>query len=269
MHVFLDIFGRKIPSYGLLIVTGGILANLLALLFRKKLKIDTDNLILLEAYMLIGALIGSKGLYLITAAPYIEWNRIFEPSYLMMLLQGGFVFYGGLFGGLLMIFLAGKIHKIDAVYYIKRVIFLCPFAHAFGRLACFMAGCCYGIPYHGPGAVVFPENSFAVPGIELFPVQLLESVTLFVISLILGILTLRFESDYTIETYLILYGIDRFLLEYLRYDEGRGIYGPFSTSQWISLIAVTAAIVVLILRKRNVKKRAKGDQVVDQNGGNA
>lgn len=250
MHITIDFLGRTLPSYGLLITTGGILANLLALLFRKKLKIDTDNLILLEAYMLIGALAGSKLLYLITAAPEIEWNRIFEPSYLLMLMRGGFVFYGGLFGGLLMIFLAGKIHRIDAVYYIRKVIFLCPFAHAFGRLGCFMAGCCYGIPYHGPGAVVFPENSFALPGIKLFPVQLLEAGTLLVISLILGVATLCFASDYTIELYLILYGVDRFLLEFLRYDSGRGIYGPFSTSQWISLFAVTAAVIVMILRKR-------------------
>ncbi len=254
MHVYIDFLGRQLPAYGLLITTGGLLANLLAFLFRKKLKIDIDNLILLEAYMLIGALVGSKALYLITAAPYIEWNRIFEPSYLMMLMQGGFVFYGGLFGGLAMIFLAGKIHKVDAVYYIKKVIFLCPFAHAFGRLGCFMAGCCYGIPYHGPGAVVFPENSFAVPGVELFPVQLLESATLLVISLILGIATLHFASDYTIELYLILYGIDRFLLEFLRYDSGRGIYGPFSTSQWISLVAVVVAIIVMVIRKRKKQK---------------
>ena len=156
-----------------------------------------------------------------------------------------------------MILLAGKIHRIDAVYYIRKVIFLCPFAHAFGRLGCFMAGCCYGIPYHGPGAVVFPENSFALPGIRLFPVQLLESGTLLVISLILGIATLRFASEYTIELYLILYGIDRFLLEYLRYDSGRGIYGPFSTSQWISLVAVIAAVVVMMIRKRK-KGRTEG-----------
>ncbi len=254
MHVYIDFLGRKIPSYGLLIMTGGILANLLALLFRKKLKIDTDNLILLEAYMLIGALVGSKALYLITAAPYIEWDRFFEPSYLVMLMRGGFVFYGGLFGGLLMIFLAGKIHKIDAVYYIKKVIFLCPFAHAFGRIGCFMAGCCYGIPYHGPGAVVFPEESFAVPGIELFPVQLLEAATLFVISLILGILTIRFEYAYTIQTYLILYSIDRFFLEFLRYDSGRGIYGPFSTSQWISIGTFAFSVIWIVVLDKKRKK---------------
>ena len=258
MHIYIDFLGRRIPSYGLLITTGIVLANLLALLFRKKLKIDTDNLILLEAYMIIGMLAGSKVLFLITVIPYIDWSRFFEPSYFQMLMQGGFVFYGGLFGALLMILLAGKFHKIDAVYYIKKVIFLCPFAHAFGRLGCFMAGCCYGIPYHGPGAVVFPENSFAVPGIELFPVQLLEAGTLMVISLILGILTIRFESDYTIEAYLILYGIDRFLLEYLRYDEGRGIYGPFSTSQWISLVAITVAIIVLIIRRHRNSLQIKG-----------
>lgn len=256
MHVYVHLPGRDLPSYGLLITSGVLLANLIALLLRKKLKIVMDDLIILEAYMLIGIFLGAKLLYLITTAPYIEWNRITEPEYFFALIQGGFVFYGGLFGALLMILLAGRIHKIDAVYYIRKVIFLCPFAHAFGRLGCFMAGCCYGIPYHGPCAVVFPEQSFAPSGIELFPVQLLESATLFLISFILGFLTIRFDFAYTIETYFILYGIDRFFIEFLRYDEERGIYGPFSVSQWISLIAVFGSAAVILIRKSRQKKAA-------------
>ena len=265
MHVYIDILGRRIPTYGLMITTGVVLANLIVLLLRKKLKVDTDDVILLEAYMVIGMLVGSKLLYLITVFPLIEWNRFFEPDYFVMLMQGGFVFYGGLFGALAMIFLAGRIHKINAVYYIKKVIFLCPFAHAFGRIGCFNAGCCYGIPYHGPGAVVFPEDSFAIPGIELFPVQLLEMATLFLISLILGILTLRFHSDNTVEWYLILYGTDRFFLEFLRYDAGRGIYGPFSTSQWISIVAIAGAVFWLIRKRRMKRKAAEVDK--GQNNG--
>lgn len=73
-----------------------------------------------------------------------------------------------------MVLLAGKIHKFNVKIYIRNFIFLIPFIHAFGRIGCFFAGCCFGIPYNGIGAVVFPENSYALPDVSLFPVQLVE-----------------------------------------------------------------------------------------------
>ena len=45
--------------------------------------------------------------------------------------------------------LSGKLHKIDSGVYVRNFIFLIPFIHAFGRVGCFLAGCCYGRPYEG------------------------------------------------------------------------------------------------------------------------
>ena len=254
MHVHFHLFGRELASYGLCIVLGVGLANLLAVPVVRKFKLNIYELIILEAFTAIGVGLGAKLLFFAVSAPMIDWSRIFEWDYLRLLLEGGFVFYGGLLGGLVFYFWGGKLFKIDAMRYAERIAFLIPLGHAFGRLGCFMAGCCYGIPYDGPGAVIFPADSYAIPGIPLFPVQLLEAALLLLIFLFDGYMTYFKEWDYTIEAYLLLYGLVRFFDEFLRFDAIRGIYFGISTSQWISLF-VAAVAVGLALRKIMRKRR--------------
>ena len=251
MHVYLNIFGRQLPSYGLLITTGTLLANLVAYLLLKKTKRDTNDFVIIEGFCLLGALFGAKLLYIITAFRYIQWERIAEPGYLSNLLTGGFVFYGGLIGGILAVLLAGKLYKIDAGDYIRTLIFLIPFIHAFGRVGCFMAGCCYGIPYSGFGAVVFPEGSFAIPGVSLFPVQIVEAACLLSISLTILINQIIHDNRYSLALYFLMYGVVRFVLEYFRYDAVRGKFGVFSTSQWISVALVAVGIMVAGYQRQN------------------
>lgn len=252
MHIYLDIFGHNIPSYGSMVVIGLIISNLTAFFVVKKTKQDLNDLIILEGYGILGGVFGAKLLYLIVSANEIDWSRILEPAYIDMLMRSGFVFYGGLIGALLAILLAGKIHKIDAPAYLQNFIFMLPLFHCFGRIGCFLTGCCYGIPYNGPLAVTFPAESLAVPGVPLFPVQLAESFLLLLISLLLLYRILHGRNQNSVELYIILYGITRFSLEFLRYDSYRGIYFGLSTSQWISMILVVIAVILLVRKKNSV-----------------
>jgi len=236
MHPYIHILGRVIPAYGLMITIGILLANLIALGFLERKQLSTNNFILLEAYTLLGAFIGAKSLFLIICRKNIEWNRFFELEYFNALMKGGFVFYGGLIGGIIAAYIAGKIHKFNAVTYIRNVIFLIPLIHSFGRIGCFLSGCCYGIPYAGFGSVTFPEESFGLSNVSLFPVQLVEAICLIVISLIILLLMKTKNFYYTLEIYLGLYAVTRFVLERFRYDSVRGIYMGLSTSQWISIV---------------------------------
>lgn len=249
MHLYFHLFGHMIPSYGLMIAVGVILANLIALPLIKKNQHDLNDFIIIEAYVIGGAFIGAKLLYLIVSLENIEWEHIFNFEYFNSLMQGGFVFYGGLIGGLLFALLAGKLHKLPVKEYIIDYIFLIPFVHGFGRIGCFMAGCCYGIPYDGIGAVIFPENSYALSRISLFPVQLVEAFALLTISLLVLYFHLFRKSKYTVETYFILYGIIRFVLEYFRYDDFRGKLGIFTTSQWIAVMLCVFAFIMIINKK--------------------
>ncbi len=258
MHLYLHLFGLTIPAYGFFIAIGVIIANLVAVAVIKRTETDFNDFIILEAYCFLGAFIGAKVLYLAVSLNDIDWERITEIKYFNTLMQSGFVFYGGLIGGILATVLAGRIHSIDSKIYVRTFIFLIPMIHSFGRIGCFMAGCCYGKPYQGRFSVIFPEGSFAPSGIRLFPVQLLEAVILMVISLVVLTVLIK-KYSFTVEVYLLLYGISRFLLEYLRADENRGIFAGLSTSQWISMVLVGISVVLLVHHKKQLfAAKAKG-----------
>lgn len=253
MYISFDLFGFSIPGYSAMLILGLLLANVIAYLVVKKNNLDINDFIVCEAYTGIGAILGAKILYLIVSIEYIDWSRMIEPKYFNSIMQGGFVFYGGMIGGIIMFFVGCKLHKINGHSYLKRLIFLVPFVHAFGRIGCFMAGCCYGIEYNGIFSVVFPENSMALPGLELFPVQLLESFILFIISFLTAFVSFKRNDDAAILLYFTLYAIMRFFIEYLRFDSERGIWMWFSTSQWISIF-ILAGIVIFVLNKKGSGK---------------
>ncbi|MBR2750003.1 MAG: prolipoprotein diacylglyceryl transferase [Clostridiales bacterium] len=263
MHIFFNIFGRQIPAYGLLIVLGAFIANVIGYFLVKHEKKSFDDFMLVEAYCILGGFLGAKILYLIVTFNDIEWNRIFEADYFNAVMKGGFVFYGGLIGGAAAALLAGKLHKLEISYYFTHCIFLIPFIHGFGRVGCFMAGCCYGVPYDGPLAVVFPDNSLALHGVKLFPVQIVEAVFLIIISMIVLFLTVKIKSRFTVEAYLLLYSVLRFILENYRYDPERGYFMGVSTSQWISILLFTGAIISIVYRTK-IKPAKTENEVVEE-----
>lgn len=245
MKVYINILGRNIPSYGLFIVLGGTIVNIIAYFIIRRKKLDINDFILLEAYGFLGAFIGAKLLYLFVNFNEIQWHRLNSLEYISNLMQGGFVFYGGIIGGILFAHVASRIYKIRLLDYLNEMLFLIPLGHAFGRVGCFMAGCCYGIPYTGRFNVVFPENSFALSGEKLFPVQLIEALGLVIISLILYLIYNLLHFDIVVEAYMIMYGTFRLIIENYRYDSSRGIFLFLSTSQWISIVLIMIGIKLL------------------------
>ena len=139
-------------------------------------------------------------------------------------------------------------------------------AQAFGRIGCFLAGCCYGRPTDSVFGVVFPEDSLAPAGIKLIPTQLISAAGDFAIAIILIILadvvfkkakesSLKAKTGFGMVSgdigciYMFLYGIGRFLVEFLRNDV-RGTVGNLSTSQFISLFIVAGSIILYVINHK-------------------
>lgn len=250
------IFGKFIPYYGLMVVIGIGAAVTLAHFQAKRFRLDTNDLIVLEAYAIGGGALGAKLLSLLQIWDQIDWSRMLEWDYLMVVIQSGFVFYGCILGGIAGLFLGGRIHKLKTLDYIEAVIPGVPLGHGLGRIGCHLASCCYGIPYGGVGHVVYHSPALAPVEIPLFPVQLLKACLNFLLSGVLFVFVRRRGPSYwSIVLYLAAYAVMRFLLEFLRYDAlERGIYGPFSTSQWISLaILPLTALFAFAMRARENK----------------
>ena len=251
MLIYLTIGRLHIPMYGLLITTGIVCANLSAFIVLKRYHQSIDDFILSECFALLGGLIGAKLLYLFVSRDQIDWSSFFEPSYFRSLMSGGFVFLGGLIGGLIGLAVLIRLEHVSLQFFFHRLSFIVPLAHGFGRLGCFCAGCCYGIPWSGRFSIIFPESSYAPAGIPLFPIQLVEAVLLFTLSFFLFIFyALPAKERNGFPVYLLTYCVIRFFLEFFRYDNAeRGYIGYLSTSQFLSLILAAGMIVIHIFQR--------------------
>lgn len=244
-----------ISSYGLFIVLGIAAGVLLGYILMRINHLKFDDFIQIVCFVGLGAMAGAKLLYLIVSWESIDFSRITDPEYFSALMGGGFVFYGGVFGGLLGLYLCGKILHIQVAVYARAAIPVIPVAHAFGRIGCAMAGCCYGVPYDGPGAVVYTESIAAPLNVPLFPVQAVEAAGNLAIAAVLclygEVCRRNSKNPKSLQVYLILYAVFRFALEYVRYDDSeRGILLGLSTSQWISIVICIGVIAVEIFRQK-------------------
>lgn len=240
-----------IGMYGVCCTVGIALAILLAFRNSRFSRICFEDMIILAAVLLVGAFAGAKLLYLIVEADSIInmfRTQGVNKDTLMGLLQGGFVFYGGFIGGFIAALLFAVRSKIKPMLILTIIAPSIPLAHAFGRVGCFMAGCCYGFPSETCG-IAFTQSLGAPNGIKLFPVQLLEAGLLLLLAIAMQLYFSKGKHRHcTVYIYLFVYPIIRIITERFRYDDSeRGIYLGLSTSTWISIGIILAGIIMLVI----------------------
>lgn len=254
MYPILFKFGPlTIHTYGLFVAIGFLLGLGLAVRQAKKEGIPSYKIVDLGFYILLSAIIGSRLFFIfINVSHYIK-----NPLDIFKIWEGGLVFYGGvLFAIPTVIWYAKKnglgIWSMADVFAPSIAI-----GHALGRLGCFAAGCCYGKPAESlPWAVTFTNpQSLARIGIPLHPTQLYESAGEFINFLIL--ITLRRYKSFDGQlflTYVLLYSVLRFIVEFFRGDISRGfIIYNMSLSQGISILMfLFASGGLIVLKKRKV-----------------
>lgn len=252
-------YGRFfLPTYGLLVATGVLLGLWISVRNAAKQGIDPDKAWNFGILVVLCGIVGAKVLYVIYDwNTYQHWTDIFSLS----TLQAGGVFSGGLIGAL-----------IAAVWYIRQqhmpALATCDafapglaIGHAIGRLGCFAAGCCYGKPTDAWWGVTF-TNPVANKLVEtplnvaLQPTQLFEfAVELANFFLLTWMLKRKKFDGQVFGAYLILYGVARFLIEFLRGDPGRGevFGGALSGTQLIALGLVVLGGVIWWLKSGSQK----------------
>ncbi len=233
-----------VHGYGLMIGIGVLCCILMGMKRAKKYGLSEDAVTDIAIFGLIAGFLGAKLLYLI-----VEWKR-FVKDPLDVLGSEGFVVYGGIIAGVLAAIVYCKRKKLIFLEYFDLCAASISLAQGFGRLGCFLAGCCYGRETDLPIGVVFPESSLAPAGVRLLPTQLFSSAGNFLIMFILlWHYKHRKKVGDTGFLYMLLYGVGRFCIEFLRNDS-RGTVGIFSTSQFISLFIVAAALLLFSWKSR-------------------
>lgn len=254
MTYYITLFGKMIHIYGLCSYLGIVLSVLAAFLVAKKRDLPKWEIVYSGIFSMVGAMIGSKLLFLMVSYKEIISMQLSIEE----VIRGGFVFYGGLIGGLLGLIIYVKKYDLSIIPYLDVFATVLPLGHAVGRVGCYFGGCCYGIPYDGPGAVVYTESMGMVPlGVPLLPVQLIESGVLLVLFGILMFVLYKKDSlELPLWVYCISYSVIRFVLEYFRGDGARGKLLWFSTSQWISILIIGVSFVAMYLRKKGKAQKA-------------
>ena len=249
-----------IYSYGLMIAIGIYAAYSITVYRVKEMGITADTILDLTFACAIGGILGAKLLYLITILPQI----IEDPSIFLKSITDGFVVYGGIILGILSGYLFSRIRKLPFMPLFDKVMPAIALAQGFGRIGCFMAGCCYGVHTDSPFHVVFPEGSLAPSGVPLVPTQLLSSGLNFLhCAFLIWFAARHKKADGQVAfLYLMCYSVGRFVLEFFRGDEARGTVGVLSTSQFISLFLFAAgvlgfAIVTALGRKKTAEAPVK------------
>ncbi len=248
-----------IRMYGLMIGIGFLLGIWLASRRAKKEGLNPDLILDMGVYLLLAAIIGSRALYVLTSLDEFAHN----PLDVFAVWKGGLVFYGGVLGAVPVGIWYVRKHGLPVW---KTADIMAPYialGHAFGRLGCFFAGCCYGSPCSGPLCITFNDaHSLAPRGVPLFPSQLAESGGEFLIFALRLFLRRSKKFDGQLFwLYIIFYAVLRFSLEFFRGDADRGLYFGNAVSQ-SQIIAIGMFVFSVFALWKSGK--AKGAAVREQ-----
>lgn len=275
-----------IDAYIVMAVIGFAAAFFCGWLRRKIYGYKPLDLVAMLCVSIMGLTVGAKLLFIITEIPALVNNRFSWEIVKSRVINGGFVFYGGLAGALLCIYWLARYMKTDARKMLNFAIPCFTVFHAIGRIGCLLEGCCYGVEA-GWGIVLAGET------VKRVPTQLIEAIVLVIISAILLLRDskqIKSGKQYTLlPLYIIMYAPARFIIECWRGDVLRGVSsitvnyntadGHFlwnfnlSTSQIISIILVVGVgiyeLYKLLLRRHDAKAAAvaevKADETVSEN----
>lgn len=238
--VLFEIGEIHVYSYGFFIAFGAI-AGVLYLYLRGKeeVGITFDQVNTLFLCLFLAAVLGGKVFLFLESPNYYlqEPRKLFSGN--------GFVFYGSFIFCVPTMWWLFKRYKLPVFVTLDVMAVTTCLVHLFGRIGCFMAGCCYGLPTHHEWGVVFTEPAcYAHPkGVALHPVQLYEATYIGLV--MVWLLMLRAKRKFYGQlflVYLMLYAVGRYGLEFFRGDVERG----FIVENYVSHAQAIALIILLI-----------------------
>ena len=173
-----------VRSYGLMLAIAFLVGTWLGLREAKRYGMDEDRFLTVILFTLIGSIFGARLLYVMEhIGDYREqWGSV------LALWQGGLTLYGGVVAGTIVGLWMAKRQGLPVWRVADALAPSIAIGTAFGRVGCFLNGCCYGRPTNLPWGVVYPPDTF--PGLEfgatpIHPSQLyfsLASLVLFIVA---------------------------------------------------------------------------------------
>lgn len=230
-------------GYGLMIALGIFAAYAAAEYRARRLKLNYEHVFYLVLWCLAGGFAVSKLLFWIT-----EWEQVVaDPKFMLRTMADGFVVFGGIIGGIAAGYFYCRAKKLPFLKYFDLLTPSVALAQGFGRIGCFLAGCCYGNATDCPVSITFHNSDFAPNDIALIPTQLYSSALNFLHFFVLLFVAKHKKADGQVAAcYLIFYSVGRFIIEMFRGDLERGSVGVLSTSQFIGIFTGIAGVILFV-----------------------
>lgn len=259
--------GGAVYWYGLMVGLGFLACLLVAQWRGRRLGVPPERVGDLVVAAIVGGIVGARVFYVVNNLSYYLSN----PVEIIRIDHGGLVFYGGLFGGALAVYWLARRTALPVAHVADLAGLVLPLGQAFGRIGCFLNGCCFGKPTHSHWSVTyqFPpyESVFEVQHahnllspellnqaaagapvqcLPLVPIQLYMCLTnLVLFAILLAVATRVRTPGRLFALSLILYAVGRFGDEFGRGDyPASDYYGPFTVAQAISLLLLPAGLAL-------------------------
>jgi phosphatidylglycerol---prolipoprotein diacylglyceryl transferase len=260
--IVFELGSLTIRWYGIFVALG-FLAGLIYMQVQagRKGSIPTKRIADIMVFIMIGGIAGARLLYVVTHFDQYE-NNLFE---IIRIDHGGLVFYGGFFGGAIATILFCRHQKWNLWELADLAAPALAIGQMFGRIGCFMNGCCFGrVTDHPWFRVLYPAppydgilsrhhiqgliTEFPAQPLPVVPSQVSQSViNLFIFLILLFIIPKLKHHGQGFAIFILMYASGRFFNEFLRGDyKTSDIYGPFTVAQAICLILLPVGITLFI-----------------------
>lgn len=255
MHPELFRIGHfTVSTYGMLVALAALTAGWIAARGFRERRLDAEQAWNLLWYALIGGFAGAKLYYVALQG---DLSALFQ--------RAGFVWYGGLIGGAIAVSLAVWRKRLPLGATADALAPALAVGHAIGHVGCFFSGDSYGVPSALPWAVAFPHGAppstagnlraafgVNVPAdipdatlLRVHPTMLYSAIALLGVAALLWVLRRQTRVRGTLfGVYLVLTGVERFLVEFLRAKDDRFVWG-FTTAQAVAVLGVLGGIALL------------------------
>ena len=241
--VLFSVLGFDIQSYGVSKVLAALVAALILARAFDRVGLERDPAYSLVMWAALWGFVGAKVYYLLENMPTLTVHDLGGM---------GFTWYGGLIGGVVAALVVVHRHQLPLGVVAGATAVPLTIAYGIGRLGCLLSGDgTYGRPTSLPWAMTFP-NGVVATGVPVHPTPLYEALAAVAIAVVLWALGRHWNPPAVFGAYLVLSGVSRFLVEFLRINEP-ALLGLTQPQLWA--LASLIAGVVLIARTRHVDSR--------------
>ncbi len=230
-----------ISSYGVMAAIAFLVAYWLSSLEFKRRRLDEKLLGNFLIAAMVGGMVGAKIVYLFENVPLSELLRNPIPH---LFSRGGLTYYGGLFGGALLMWIVAYKNKMSFWTLGDAIAPAVAIAYALARVGCFLVGDDYGVPSNLPWAIAFPKG-LPPTDVRVHPTQIYEIILSVIIFIYLWKIRKKdAPTGLLFSIFLILAGIERFLVEIVR-DTTPSPVPHISIAQLMSIVLIVVGIIKL------------------------